>query len=295
MAYGRKYTPRKSPRSTPRTPRATPRRNYRKKMPMVTFQKRVQKIISSNIENKCTDTLTYNDAVARYDATSAAYKFFTWTPGADATGSRLFALDIGARQNSRVGNTIKLKRWIIKGLIEPVVSESRQLSYSNVGYVDIYFGKLLKNTSPPTTALTHLYQSGSTAITPTCLAPDTLNTLNKDTYKVYYRRRFKMGAASDPDTYSTTASTAQQHPASNDFKLSQTFGFDVCKYILKNKHLKYDDFSQTTTAFSPDNAEIVNLTIWATWTPITGQSTSTADSKTLYNINCLTFAEYEDA
>jgi len=297
MPYGRKYSnPRKSPRTnTPRTPRGkfTPRKVYTKKMPMVSFAKRVQKIISSNVENKFTDTIKYNDAVARTDA-SSLYKFFNWTPGADSTGNRLFNLDIGARQNSRVGNTIKLKRWIIKGLIQPVVSTSTTMTNSFVGYVDVYFGKLMANTVAPSNTLPNLYQNGSAATTPTCLSVDMLNPLNKDYYKVYYHRRFKMGAASDPDTYSGTQATASAHPASNDFKLSQTFGFDICKYILKNKHLKYNDFSSTTIPLAPDNADVLNLCLWATFTPQTGQATG-ASSKTLYNIDCLTYAEYEDA
>jgi hypothetical protein len=120
-----------------------------------------------------------------------------------------------------------------------------------------------------------------------------LNPLNKDYYKVYYHRRFKMGAASDRKTYDNDAAE-NQHAANNDFKLSQTFGFDVCKYILKNKHLKYNDYSETTSIFPPDNGDVLNLTLWATYTPQTGQSTG-ASSKTLYNIDCLTYAEYEDA
>ena len=257
-----------------------------------TFAQKVNQIISRNVENKFTSTLTYNDAVARTDAASA-YTFFNWSPGADATGSKLFNLDNGTYQNQRVGNTIKLKRWIIKGIIQPVITETTTMLNSYVGYVDVYFGKLMKNTAPPANTLTKLYQNGITATTPTCLSTDMLNPLNRDNYKVYYHKRFKMGAASDNDSYSSTPSTASAHPANNDFKLSRTFGFDVCKYILKNRHVKFPD-GNIAPAPAPDNADILNLTIWATFTPQTGQATG-ASSKTLYNIDCLTYAEYEDA
>lgn len=287
--FRKRATPRKSPRATPR--KYTPRRNYRKKMPMVSFQKRVQKIISSNVENKFTDTINYNHAIAKTDS-SSQYTFFKWTPGSNVTGSRLFNLDIGARQNSRIGNTIKLKRWIIKGLIQPVVSGTI-MTNSYVGYVDVYFGKLMANTSSPPNTLINLYQNGSTATAPTCISKDILNPLNKDFYKVYYHRRFKMGAASDSVTYTaTTPSTT--HAANNDFKLSQTFGFDVCRFILKNKHLKYNDFSTTTTPYPPDNADVLNLTLWATFTPQSGQATG-AGAETLYKLDVVTYAEYEDA
>jgi len=258
------------------------------------FAKRVNQVISRNVENKFTNTLTYNDAIARTDAVSA-YTFFSWTPGKNATGSRLFNLEDSSLQNGRIGNAIKLKRWIIKGIIQPVLSASTTMTNSNVGYVDVYFGKLMNNSAPPSNTLAKLYQNGATQTTPTCLSTDMLNPLNKDQYKVYYHRRFKMGAASDPDTYSVTAATAAQHPGNNDFKLSQTFGFDVCKYILKNKSVKYDDFTTSASPFlPPNNADMLNLTIWATYTPQTGQATG-ASAKTLYNIDCLTYAEYEDA
>jgi len=294
MAYGRYFRKRRmvaiKPKTTPR--KYTRTRKVYSKTPKITFAKKVQAIISANVENKFTDTLTYNDAIARTDATSV-YTFFSWTPGKDATGSRLFNITPSTGQVGRVGNTIKLKRWIIKGLIQPVISATTTMTNSNVGYVDVYFGKLMKNTVPPANTLTQLYQNGNSATTPTCLSTDMLNPLNKDLYKVYYHRRFKMGSASDTDTYSGTPATASQHPANNDFKLSQTFGFDVCKYILKNKHLKYNDFI-ASPYMPPDNADIVNLTIWATYTPQTGQATG-ASAKTLYNIDCLSYAEYEDA
>jgi len=263
------------------------------------FAKRVNQIIARNNENKFTATIAYNDAVARSTraASTDSFTFFAWSPGKDATGSKLFNLSSSTSEGGRIGNTIKLKRWIIKGMIQPVNSATTNLTNSNVGYVDIYFGKLLSNTTQVSNTLAKLYQNGASAATPSCISIDMLSPLNKDQYKVYYHRRFKMGAASDPDTYSGTAATAQQHPANNDFKLSQTFGFDVCKYILKNKSLKFDDVV-TTTYFPPNNADIVNLTLWATFTPQTGSAEGTGVSgtfKTLYNLDCLTYAEYEDA
>ena len=271
-----------------------PKKAKPQRAPRMTFAKRVNQIISRNVENKFTTTLHYNDAVARINADSS-YTFFSWTPGKDATGSRLFNLPTGDILASRIGNTVKLKRWVIKGLIQPVISNTTTMTNSNVGYVDIYFGRYLRNTAPVDNTLLGLYQNGVSTITPTCLSRDMLNPMNKDKYKVYYHRRFKMGAASNPDTYSGTPSTASANPASNDFKLSQTFGFDVCKFILKNKHLKYDDFIAAGTPYNPpDDANIVNLTLWATYTPQTGQATG-ASSKSLYNIDCVTYAEYEDA
>lgn len=284
--------------------RATYRYGNKKAMakrgPRATFAQRVNQIISRNNENKFTSTLTSQDGVVRVSRAASVdtYKFYTWVPAADATGSRLFNLPSGTGEGGRIGNTIKLKRWVIKGIIQPSVSAVDTLPNSFVGYVDVYFGKLLKDITAVANTLDKLYQNGGSATTPTCLSTDMLNPLNKDRYKVYYHRRFKMGAASDPDTYSGTAATAQQHPASNDFKLSQTFGFDVCKYILKNKHLKFDDADNVSPYQPPNNSDVLNLTLWATFTPQTGQAAGTGTTGTyrsLYSIDALSYAEYEDA
>lgn len=295
MAYGRKYTPRKSPRTTPRTPRGrtTPRKNYRKKMPMVSFAKRVQKIIAQNVENKYTHTITQANPVAGVQQGSPdQYYFYVWAPGADMSGSRMFNLPCGVLQNERIGNTIKLKRWIIKGIIEPVTDESEQMLGGMTGFVDIYFGRYTNNIHSVTNDLGGLYQDGGTTKTPTCTSTDQLQCLNKDNYKVYYHRRFKMGAQFEQGT------GRLQSPANNDFSLSRTFGFDVCKYVCKDRHLKYPDASGTAPNYTPPNdADMQNLTLWATFSPWTKQALPQATGffKTLYHINAISYAEYEDA
>lgn len=292
--FRKRATPKKSPRATPR--KYTPRRNYRKKMPMVSFAKRVQKVIAQNVENKYTPTLTLANPVAIVtQGTPDVYAFYTWTPGADQSGSRLFNITPGTLQQERIGNTIKLKRWIIKGIIEPVTDSAEQMLGGMTGFVDIYFGRYTTNTAPVLNSLVNLYQNGNTTTTPSCTSTDQLQPLNKDNYKVYYHRRFKMGAQFDLTGSSTPGLVA---PANNDFKLSQTFGFDVCKYICKDRHLKYPDPGTPPPSYYPPNdADIQNLTLWATFSPWTKQSLpqSTGTFKTLYHINALTYAEYEDA
>jgi len=262
------------------------------------FAKRVNQIISRNTENKFTSTITVNNPVAVLS--SEQLNFFVWTPGADTTNHRLFNLPVGTSEGNRIGNTIKLKRWIIKGLIQPKYenSTSAPLDPTNVGYVDIYFGKYLKTNAPISTTLSGLYQNGATTATPTCKSTDMLNPLNKDLYKVYYHKRFKMGLASDSYSYANNTSGQPNlvHPANNDFKVSQTFGFDVCKYILKNKSLKYNDGGITSPYEPPQNVETENLSVWATFTPIQGAVNLTgSDAFSLWHIDCLSYAEYEDA
>jgi len=78
----------------------------------------------------------------------------------------------------------------------------------------------------------------------------------------------------------------------NDFSLTRTFGFDVCKMICKNKHIKYQD----AVTFPQDNV-VDNLTVWAVFYPAFGSVDLTAADETpsFYSLNIQTYAEYEDA
>jgi len=273
-----------------------------KRGPRASFTQKVQAIISRNNENKFTQTLTATNPVSLF--TAGQFNFFVWTPGQDVVNNRLFNLQSGSQEGQRLGNDIKLKRWVIKGIIEPKYRpgegtplDNATLENSYVGYVDVYFGKYLKNIAPISTTLGGLYQNGVTTSTPVCKSTDMLNPINRDVYKVYYHRRFKMGAASDPNTYSGSVPSVS-HPANNDFNVSKTFGFDVCKYILKNKVLKYNDGGLTSPFEPPQNLDIVNLSVWATFTPLQGQCSVLGNGTTGFNfwqLNCLSYAEYEDA
>jgi len=145
----------------------------------------------------------------------------------------------------------------------------------------------LNNQNQIQPTLEDLYQNGATAITPDGLAETILWPLNTDKYKIYWRKKFKMGQAFSsgfPNPPQTT---------NNDFSLARTFGFDVTKYILKNKHIKYED-----DALSPNNDMMDNLTVFAVFYPVVGSLDAPAEADltpSYYSINCQSYAEYEDA
>jgi len=218
------------------------------------------------------------------------FEYFFWAPGSNAQGSQMFDLTQGTNQQQRVGNTIKLKRWVIKGLIQPSTNTQSDpqvniLDNTNVGYIDVFFGRLLNNASAVETELTDLYQAGAQAVTPNATAGTILYPLNKDKYKIYWRKRFKMGA-SIPDF------TGPGNLSNNDFSLTRTFGFDVTKFILKNKHIKYEDGN-----VNPNDDMIENLTLFATFYPAIGNVSvvQTTGYGSYYSLNVQTYAEYEDA
>jgi len=296
-AFSKRAFYKKSPRGkmTPRTPRSA--RKMPKKSPR-TFEKRVNAIVQKNIENKFTLTKSYQAPVGNVFNTGVpnvyTYTFFTWAPGqvTNPTTQQLFNIPQGTAQNNRVGNSIKIKRWIIKGMVSPNIFGTLA-PYTALGYVDVYFGRYKLNTKEITSDLGDLYQNGSAAITPAMRQTDILNPLNKDIYKVYYHRRFKTGTSGIQGA--NTSLPLASEPVNNDYKLTHTFGFDVCKYICKDRKITFSDANNT-----PLDVDITTLTLFATFTPFTGQAfnntTPAGQSLPTYmTMSATSYAEYEDA
>lgn len=255
------------------------------RVPPMSFAKRVNQIIARNVENKYTDTKSILLDVCT--KTTIATTWATWVPGSSATGT--FLIPQGDAVNQRDGNSIKLKRWIVKGLIQPTtrsttVSPAVIMPNTFTGYVDIYFGRLMNNLTAVPNTLDKMYQSGATDLTPTGAFNEQLFSINKDLYKIHYHKRFKLGGSSNTSFYT--------NGQANDFNLTRSFGFDVTKYILKNKHLKFDELST-----QPQNPELSNLTFWAVFHSSSGTfvgNSSIDPQYSFYQIQLMTYAEFED-
>ena len=313
--FKKKMTKKSNSKMTPRTATNTIK-TYVNKM--------VTQKIAREIENKYTKSFVYIAPVCTLNTTATsqsppavatAFTWFSVAPGASTQtgGLGIFDLSCGSCMGERIGNKIKLKKWIIKGSIQPrnnIVQGGGDLSDNGAfngakpslaGYVDVYFGRYMINNGAVNANLTNLYQSGLTDITPTGAQSDKLARINRDLYKIYYHRRFKVGYGStfsifNPNTYLQYNSSSM--PAGEGFKPCQTFGFDVCNYICKNRVIPYDELTKT-----PMDADLNNCTLWATFIPIAGDlnpsvippgGSSRVDT-TFYEINMLSYAEYEDA
>lgn len=328
MAYG--FYPRRRFRTvavkSPRTAKKsnTPRRKNNSKKSKVSFAKKVNQVIARNVENKYTQSLTYRADITTITNSSQQYNppiyiktgsYFVWAPGNGVNG--MFNIPQGTNIQSRIGNKIKLKRWIIKGMVQPNPTYDDAPANPNstgiqtgispnslCGYVDIYFGRRMDNLQPVGNDLNKFYQNGATDITPTGLLQETLYPINKDLYKIYYHKRFKVGVGNGFSGSGATLNYDAQPlvPGANGFGLTKSFGFDVCKYICKNKVISFDE-SDTSPQY--DNLE--NLCIWATFHPASGDfgvvsysGTPTSNqyvsvNKSFYQINAMSYAEYEDA
>ena len=242
--------------------------------------------LSKNIENKRTYTYNTQNPVAQVQYLASYWLLVNnWH-------NLIFGMNQGVGEQQRLGNQIRLKRWVIKGMISPSIGgvqydENAYLFYSQQGYLTLYFGKQ-KDGVAMTSSLTGLFDSGNGQVDPNGSQLQSMYPLNTDRYKIYWKKRFKLSPS-----YGANATTRLS--PNNDFDCVRTFGFDVCKYILKNAVLKYND-----TSTAPYNQTLHDLGFFATWTPAIGDMASpfpqgSALMPHFYRVNLTSYAEYEDA
>ena len=270
----------------------TPRKNNPKKAPRQSFAKRVNALISAKIENKLSASAFFNAPICYWPSGNPDWYNNNYT------ATNFFNLSQGVGQGDRIGNTIKLKRWVIKGLINPSLGRPPvDPAAANVfnpftyqGTATVMLIKYRNGIAIPTN-IPKLWQDGNIAIDPVGTQIDKLQPVNKDLYKVYWRKTFKLGCS---NTATNSQATATNWPlfANNDYKVSATFGLDVCQYVGRNAKITYEDAQ--TTACMPSSLE--NLSLVCLWSPLTQNMYADPDAPyTWYSVALTSYFEYEDA
>lgn len=259
------------------------KRMYKKKSNNMNVVRIVKREIARNVENKFSTPLNFNAPVLIW--TNISPTWFTYNFNSH------FNLSQGVTQNTRIGNRVKLTKWIIKGQvaprfeINPSSATSLNLRYSNQGVCKLMLLKKSNGDIPPN-SLQYLFQSGNSYLDPTGSSFDQLLAVNKDQYKVYWQRSFKLSPSQPLET------TGNLFWANNDFKCVANFGIDVTKLIGKNAILKYED-ANAAAQLPPS---MMGLTLIAIWCPYVGQITQTpADPNSYYQVTFSSYFSYEDA
>jgi len=268
---------------------AKPKRVYRKRAPKVSFAKRVNQIVSRNVENKTTNAYSVDGYILQW--VTGSVKIWYHMPIA----ANCFTMGQGTGENTRIGNQIKVKRWVLKGTVHPSQdanpspTTTQYLRYTYQGYAMVY---LIKRTdgSAIDTELPGLYQNGSSAYAAAGTYLDHMLPINKDKYKVYATRKFKLGPAAP---ISSSSADKNIYLYNNDSKLVGDFGFDITRLVGKNAIIKYND--GTTTAQLPP--ALRGLEVVCVWSPPFGNvaAQTLASSTSFYKISCTCHVEYEDA
>jgi len=250
-------------------------------------EKRIRAIakgeIAKNVEDKFTNSVTLLGTTLTISSGEPPilthYNFNPFSQG-------MFNIIQGPGNSERIGNTIKLKRWVIKGTVYSTggLTNGGPGNPMQCAVVDLYFGRNRDMTVPFDASLPFFYQDGNSATTPQGELLERCASVNRDNYVIYKHHRVKIG----PST--SSAVTPAQNNNNNDYHLSYDFGFDICKLIAKNHKIKFAD-----DAPAPNDALLRSLTLWCTITYANVDIDITEQSTMPVYIAAQSYAQYEDA
>lgn len=238
------------------------RRNLRRKKvvsktrkPTRAFSKAVQSVISRNVENKIYQAMFIMPC---YYASSSPdvmnwRGLFPITPYTSA-GSPLdstISIVQGTSQKARIGNVIRTKRAVLKGVLVPKLQDPTINPEPRPLEVCMWIFKLKGFASTGSLGDTidgaeyvlenHFFQNataGGTSEGLTGELMDIIRPVNQDVVQLLYKRVFKVGWSEITNSNQGNIGNNQRY-LNNDFKYNQKFSIDVTKYIPKI--IKYND------------------------------------------------------
>lgn len=239
MATFRRKTYRKSYRKRRTLPYK--KRSYRRRGVSASAVKAiVKKAISRNVENKTVQYFSSGTNIRN----SAATDYFSTIIPCTPYGS---VLDIpqGTGQGNRIGNRIKIKNLVFKGVIYPNQYQATNNTIPQPVQVVLWFFYRRSQPSIIPSDLFGFFQEGNVTRNFQNDLTDVNGTVNNDSYRLLTKRVFKIGYA-DYETSTAGLQPASMSFANNDFKLNRTFKINLTKYAIKMP--KFTDSSQTPTS-----------------------------------------------
>lgn len=183
----------------------------------------------------------------------------------------------GTADGQRVGDKIKVKSLNIKGFINLDSSFADNPIYrKNPMYVKMFVGRRVDTVNDPNTitgGFSKFLAAGPVAAAPTNLPPDMYRYVNKELYRVYATRIFKIGVSAPSNVPNDSAQW------NNDFKFSKNFSISLNKHI---DTVKYSDGGNI-----PSN---VGFYVWFLVCFANGSAINLVDNNTPlewhYDVNC---------
>lgn len=204
------------------------------------LRKMVQSIVSRNIENKSRQSaLEMNCLYPQPGVTGLPFTGLIPLTPYDSTGTpagSTIQILQGTGAGSRVGNMIKTKYANLKGVLTPYPLSTTLNPRPNPLEVCIWIFKLkdMKNGNGIIQAQdlinNDFFQSNNSTTGVTGSMINVVQTINKDTVHLFYKRVFKVGFA---------AGQAGGSIANNDFHYNRKFNINITKYLPKT--IKFDD------------------------------------------------------
>lgn len=220
------------------------KRKYAKKR---TFKKRrtggvkaiVRREISRNNENKSFQVYIQAHDIRTANSTSPAFtdSIFPVSPSAGA-----LTVFQGITAGTRIGNQIKIKSCVFKGIIFP--KPWNAVTNPTPRPLEIKLWIFYDKTNP--TAVpdprNNFFQLGGATVAMQGVLVDNMSPVNTDTYRVLATKSWKVGYGA----YEGTGINAnQQAYVNNDFKLNQKFSINLTKHLIQT--VKYNDNNSVPT------------------------------------------------
>ena len=203
------------------------RRGYRRSRPLTAkaVARIAKQVVSRQAETKMVQYFSTGLDILPSSATGFPVSI---QPVSPYTGFLEIAQGVG--QGQRVGNRIKLKSLTMKGTIWPLPYNASSNPNPVPTQVVLWF--FVQRTSMTTTPanLTQFLQEGDTSRGLQNNLSDLVSTVNKDVYRLFARRVFKVGYAGYGGTGTQPAFQAF---ANNDFKLNHNFRVNLTRHAIK--------------------------------------------------------------
>lgn len=272
-------------RSTKKITRRTYRKRaagmyLRKGTAQARYIKRIaQKVVNANVEHK---ECQYSQSKNILPAAAA-------TGGQDNNVipihpySGFMALNQGVGDGSRVGNSIKITNASMNFSIFPSPYNATTMVNprpQNVMFIAFY-DRNYTTSIPQPTANIDFYNNNNSTTTFTGVLSDLTRWINFDRYKVFYKKIFKLGFASNSGT---GANPAFQNYNNNDYKLNiLNFKFNYTKYLVKR------------TKFNDNNSIPTTRGLYCMWISVPCDNSPWGSGEIPCTVSYQMHMKYEDA
>lgn len=209
----------------------------------------VAKAIARNVENKrLTTEFTKNMYHSGAGTNFTNNNIIALCPNAGA--GYLYQMVQGVQQQQRVGNQVRLKKLIFRGIMAPNPYSATTNPTPNPIMIQMFIVSMKRNVPSSSIAeVNNVFQNtffanGSSSLGALGTLYDCVTPINTDQVTLHYKKTFKLGY----ENYSgvTGGADTGQTKASNDYKLNQRFSINVAKYMTKV--WKFNDNDGATTS-----------------------------------------------
>lgn len=190
----------------------------------------------------------------------------------------IFTIPVGTQDGERIGDKIRVKSFNIKGFLNLDSTKADDATFKkNPMLVKMFVGRRVDTTADPSTygptAYENLFATGPTTTPPSNQPHDMFRYINKDVYRIYAVRTFKIGVSSPSNTPSDSAQY------NNDFSFSRQFSINLSKHV--------HDVKYTQGGNTPQN---VAFYVWFVCAFANGSAPNVLDNNMPlewhYDVNC---------